>query len=242
MIDNENVLKQKDEELAQKCKVLDKENKILKQKCSTMSEECLQKEIVVQEMKKEYDGMKLSYHTVKEAYEDVKSQMKRIQARITEYSETSQTLKNKYEIKEHVVNQYIDEVAEFKRKMVDLEQENNKLHSYHASSYILERNFNIKPDDNDSEKNKKEIGSEYHQVPPPFEKKFTFYDDEKVAKAFNMVDQLTDNFDVNYSKSDDIDDSQVVGKVVESILIEDTSKNYKYESQDENLKKNYEIN
>ncbi|MFS8022488.1 hypothetical protein Hanom_Chr16g01440011 [Helianthus anomalus] len=52
MFENENILKQKDEELTQKCKVLEKENEILKQKCSANSEECLQKEIVVQEMKK----------------------------------------------------------------------------------------------------------------------------------------------------------------------------------------------
>ncbi|MFS8002648.1 hypothetical protein Hanom_Chr13g01204571 [Helianthus anomalus] len=127
-----------------------------------MNEECLQKENNVQEMKKEYDAMKISYHITKEAYEDVKSQMKCIQDRLSQYLETSQTLKNNYEIKQQVVDQYIDEVAEFKRKMADLEQENNKLHSYHASSYILERIFNIKSDDKDSEKNKKGIGSEYH--------------------------------------------------------------------------------
>ncbi|MFS7995411.1 hypothetical protein Hanom_Chr12g01117611 [Helianthus anomalus] len=103
--------------------------------------------------------------------------MKRIQARLAQYSETTQLLENKYKIKQQVVNQYIDEVVELKRKMVELEQENNKLHSYHASSYILECIFNIKSDDNDSEKNKKGIGSEYHQIPPPFEKKFTLYDD-----------------------------------------------------------------
>ncbi|MFS7936696.1 hypothetical protein Hanom_Chr05g00418841 [Helianthus anomalus] len=45
--------------------------------------------------------------------------------------------------------------------MADLEpKKNNKLHSCHASSYILEQIFNIKPDDNDSEKNKKGISSE----------------------------------------------------------------------------------
>ncbi|KAJ0442504.1 hypothetical protein HanOQP8_Chr16g0614261 [Helianthus annuus] len=117
--------------------------------------------------------------------------------------------------------------------MASLEQDNNKLHSYHASSYVLERIFNIKPDDKDSERNKKGIGSEYHQVPPPFEKKFTFYDDKKVEKAFNMVDQLLENIDVTYSKSDDTGDSEVVGKVVESLLKDDSSKTYKSESQDE---------
>ncbi|MFS8022487.1 hypothetical protein Hanom_Chr16g01440001 [Helianthus anomalus] len=147
----------------------------------------------------------------------MKSQMKRIQARLSQYPDTSQILKNKYKIKQQVVNKYIDEVAELKCKMAELEQENNKFHSYHASSYILECMFNIKPDNNDSEKNKKDIGSEYHQVPPPFEKKFTFYDDEKVAKAFDMVDQLPDNIDV-----------------VESVLKEDSTKTDKSESQDEN--------
>ncbi|KAJ0520515.1 hypothetical protein HanIR_Chr10g0460271 [Helianthus annuus] len=118
--------------------------------------------------------------------------------------------------------------------MDELEQDNNKLHSYHASSYVLERIFNIKPDDKDSERNTKGIGSEYNQVPPLFEKNFTFYDDEKVEKAFNMVDQLPENIDITYSKSDDTGDSEVVGKVVESVLKDGSTKSSKSESHDEN--------
>ncbi|KAJ0955610.1 putative transcription factor interactor and regulator CCHC(Zn) family [Helianthus annuus] len=120
------------------------------------------------------------------------------------------------------------------KKCVETTGYNNKLKSYHASSYVLERIFNIKPSDVDSEKNKKGISSEYHQVPPPFDEKFTFYDDEKLEKAFNMVDQLPDNIDVTYSKSDDSSDSEVVGKVVESVLKEESVETGKYESQDEN--------
>ncbi|XP_035841293.1 golgin subfamily A member 6-like protein 6 [Helianthus annuus] len=93
-------------------------------------------------------------------------------------SETSDTLKRQYSVKQQVVNSYIEDVAKLKRQIADFEQDNNKLHSYRASSYVLERIFNIKPGDDDSEKNKKGIGSEYHQVPPP--KKLAFYDDEKV--------------------------------------------------------------
>ncbi|MFS7969417.1 hypothetical protein Hanom_Chr09g00808961 [Helianthus anomalus] len=94
---------------------------------------------------------------------------------------------------------YIDEVVELKRELAEKEKKNNKLQSYHASSYILKRIFNITPDDNDSEKNKKGICSEYHQIPPPLEKKYTLCDDENVAKAINMVDQLPENIDVTYS-------------------------------------------
>ncbi|MFS7895573.1 hypothetical protein Hanom_Chr00s003055g01708351 [Helianthus anomalus] len=108
-------------------------------------------------MKKEYDVMKISYQTSKEAYEAVKSQMKRIQARLAQYSETSKILENKYKIKQQVVNKYIDEAAELKCKMAELEQENNKLHSYHASSYIPEHIFNIKPRDNDLKRSRKEL-------------------------------------------------------------------------------------
>ncbi|KAJ0539913.1 putative transcription factor interactor and regulator CCHC(Zn) family [Helianthus annuus] len=79
--------------------------------------------------------------------------------------------------------------------------------------------------------NKKGIGSEFHQVPPP--EKFAFYDEEKVEKAFNMVDQLPDNIDITYSKSDDSHDSEVVGKVVESVLKEELIVTGKSESQDE---------
>ncbi|KAJ0912571.1 hypothetical protein HanRHA438_Chr06g0275821 [Helianthus annuus] len=49
-----------------------------------------------------------------------------------------------------------------------------------------------------------------------------------------MVDQLPDNIDVTYTKSDDISDSEVVGKVVESVLAEESTKTDKSESQDEN--------
>ncbi|XP_021984993.1 uncharacterized protein LOC110880862 [Helianthus annuus] len=103
---------------------------------------------------------------------------------------TDEKLKKQVEEAVAEKQQYIEEVAELKRKMDELEQDNNKLHSYHASSYVLERIFNIKLDDKDSERNTKGIGSEYNQVPPLFEKNFTFYDDEKLEKAFNMVDQL----------------------------------------------------
>ncbi|XP_022023988.1 cyclic nucleotide-gated cation channel beta-1-like [Helianthus annuus] len=92
----------------------------------------------------------------------------------------------------------------------------------------------VPENDKDSERNKIGIVSEYHQVPPPFEKKFTFYDDDKVEKAFNMVDQLLDNIDVSYSKSDDTGDSEVVGKVVEHVLQDNSTKTDKSESHDEN--------
>ncbi|KAJ0694889.1 hypothetical protein HanPI659440_Chr15g0613961 [Helianthus annuus] len=108
-----------------------------------------------------------------------------------------------------------------------------KLQSYHSSSYILERIFNITPDDKDSEKNKKGIGSEY-QVPPPLRGNYMFCDEERVAKGLNMVDQLPENLDVTYTKSDDADDSEVVSKVVENVLRDDFTKNGKSESQDEN--------
>ncbi|MFS8019147.1 hypothetical protein Hanom_Chr15g01400431 [Helianthus anomalus] len=47
----------------------------------------------------------------------------------------------------------------------------------------------------------------------------------------NMVDQLPENIDVTYSKSDDVGDSKVVSKVVESVLKEDFTKNDYSESQ-----------
>ncbi|MFS7888887.1 hypothetical protein Hanom_Chr00s000002g01600331 [Helianthus anomalus] len=61
-----------------------------------------------------------------------------------------------------------------KQELAEKEKKNNKLQSYHASSYIFERVFNITPDDYDSEKNKKGIGSQYHQVPPPLKYKIYF--------------------------------------------------------------------
>ncbi|KAM0035954.1 hypothetical protein Hdeb2414_s0015g00452611 [Helianthus debilis subsp. tardiflorus] len=60
-----------------------------------------------------------------------------------------------------------------------------------------------------------------------------FYDDEEVAKGLNMVDQLPENIDVTYTKSDDDGDSEVVSKVVENVLRDDSTNNGKSESQDE---------
>ncbi|MFS8024478.1 hypothetical protein Hanom_Chr16g01463731 [Helianthus anomalus] len=182
--------KQKEEELRQKCDGLEKENKVLKQKCSVDYNECLQKDNIIQDLHKEYDGMKLSYHTVKEAFETLKSEEKSMERRLSKYIETTRFLEANYENKQRVLSQYIDELAKLKREL--------------------------------SEKEKK--------VPPPLENNYTFYDDEKVAKSINIVDQLPDNIDVLYSKSDDVDDSDVVGKVVESFLKDDSTKNEKSES------------
>ncbi|KAJ0876109.1 putative transcription factor interactor and regulator CCHC(Zn) family [Helianthus annuus] len=226
MLEKEKVFKENDEKLSEKCNKLEKENEVLK-----MINECEQKENVVQEMKKEYDSMKLAYHITKESYEKVKDEMKYAQSRMNYLSETTKEPKRMYSIKQDVVNSYIEDVAKLKRQIADLEQDNNKLKSYHVSSYVLERIFNIKPGDGESEQNKKGIGSEFHQVPPP--EKFAFYDEEKVEKAFNMVDQLPDNIDITYSKSDDSHDSEVVGKVVESVLKEESVDTGKSESQDE---------
>ncbi|MFS7946068.1 hypothetical protein Hanom_Chr06g00531681 [Helianthus anomalus] len=152
--------------------ILIKKNEILKHKCSSICNECFKKDNIIRELQKEYDGMKYSHHRVKEEYDNLKSEVKRLEEKGFKL----------------VLNNYIDQVAVLKQELAEKEKKNNKLQSYHASSYILERIFNITPDDNDSEKNKKGIGSEYHQVPPPLEKSYTFYDDEKVAKAISMVD------------------------------------------------------
>ncbi|KAM0007299.1 hypothetical protein Hdeb2414_s0145g00813001 [Helianthus debilis subsp. tardiflorus] len=91
-------------------------------------------------------------------------------------------------------------------------------------------------------KNKKEIESEYHQVPPQLENNYTFYGNKEVEQAINMVDKLPDNIDVTYTKSDDLGDSEVVGKVVKSVLRDESTNNGKSESHDENeesFHKNY---
>ncbi|MFS7978797.1 hypothetical protein Hanom_Chr10g00919661 [Helianthus anomalus] len=99
--------------------------------------------------------MKFSHHNVKEAYETLKGQTQHLQDRLSICIETTKLVEAKYEGKQRVLNKYIDEVAELKRDSAEKEKKINKLQSYHASSYILERIFNIIPDDNGSEKNKK---------------------------------------------------------------------------------------
>ncbi|KAJ0929621.1 putative transcription factor interactor and regulator CCHC(Zn) family [Helianthus annuus] len=234
MIENEKFLKQENEKLKLKCDDLETENKKLREKCSADCNECVPKDIKIQELQKEYDVMKLSYETVKEAYETLKSKVKSLDDRLCACQRNTKFLEARFEDKQRVLNQYIDDVAKLKQELADKEKLVNKLQSYHSSSYILERIFNITPDEKASEKNKKGIGSEYHQVPPPLENNYTFYDGEKVEKVINMVDQLPDNIDVTYTKSDDISDLEVVGKVVESIFKEESVDTGKTESQDEN--------
>ncbi|MFS7987799.1 hypothetical protein Hanom_Chr11g01027121 [Helianthus anomalus] len=161
MLEKEKVFKENDEKLSKRCNKLEKENEVLKENVLKMTNECEQKEIACQEMKKEYDSMKLSYEIIKESYEKVKDEMKYAQSRMNYMSETTKELKRMYAIKQDVVNSYIEDVAKLKQQIVDLEQDNNKLKSYHVSSYVLERIFNIKPGDGESEQNRKGIGSEY---------------------------------------------------------------------------------
>ncbi|KAJ0809384.1 putative transcription factor interactor and regulator CCHC(Zn) family [Helianthus annuus] len=233
MIENEKFLKQENDKLKLKCDNLETENKKLKEKCSAVCNECVPKDIKIQELQKEYDVMKLSYETVKEAYETLKNKVKSLDDRLCACQRNTKFLEARYEDKQRVVNQYIDDVAKLKKELADKEKLVNKLQSYHSSSYILERIFNITPDEKESE-NKKGIGSEYHQVPPPLENNYTFYDGEQVEKVINMVDQLPDNIDVIYTKPDDLHDSGVVSKVVESVFKEESVAAGKTESQVEN--------
>ncbi|KAJ0450732.1 hypothetical protein HanHA300_Chr15g0559561 [Helianthus annuus] len=169
--------------------------------------------------------------------------MQSIERRLAKYIETTRLIEAKYEGKQRVLNQYIDELAKVNCELAEKEKKINKLQSYHASSHILERIFNIKPHDNGCEKNKKGIGSEYLQIPPPLENNYTSYDDEKVTKVINMVDQLPENIDVTYTKSD-VGESKVVNKVVESVLKDenDSTKTEISKSQnedEESFHKNY---
>ena len=50
--------------------------------------------------------------------------MKLVQSRLKYCSETTDTLKRQYEIKQQVVNSYIEDVAKLKRQIADLEQDN----------------------------------------------------------------------------------------------------------------------
>ncbi|KAJ0652898.1 putative transcription factor interactor and regulator CCHC(Zn) family [Helianthus annuus] len=136
----------------------------------------------------------------------------------------------KFKEKQIELNKCVDEIASLKQVLAEKEKIVTKLQSYHNSSYILERIFNITPDNKDTDNCKKGIGSEFHQVPPPLRNNYTFYDEEKVAKGLNITEQLPESIDVTYTKSDDADDSEVVSKVVDSVLKDESAKG-KSESQ-----------
>ncbi|KAJ0604142.1 putative transcription factor interactor and regulator CCHC(Zn) family [Helianthus annuus] len=226
-IDTEQSLKLKVEKLTQKCHDFEKENKVLKEKCDTKCVDCIEKESKFLELQKQYDSLKRSSQRVQEAYDTLKSQVKSFDQRLSETLTTKEMYERQFKNKQIELNKRVDEIANLKQVLAEKEKIVTKLQSYHDSSYILERIFNITPDNKDTNVCKKGIGSEYHQVPPPLRDNYTFYDEEKVAKGLNIAEQLPDSIDVTYTKSDDADDSEVVSKVVDSVL------KGKSESQDE---------
>ncbi|MFS7930735.1 hypothetical protein Hanom_Chr04g00347781 [Helianthus anomalus] len=131
--------------------------------------------------------MKYSHHRMKEAYDEIKNSFKDLEKRNMKLAETKRYLEANYKDKQLTVNFYLDQIVVLKHELAEKEKKNNKFLSYHASSNILERIFNISPDENKSEKKniKKGIRSEYHQVPLPIEGNYTFDDGEKVEKTIN---------------------------------------------------------
>ncbi|KAF5759446.1 putative transcription factor interactor and regulator CCHC(Zn) family [Helianthus annuus] len=206
MIETEEILKLKVEKLTQKCQGLEKDNDVYRQLCTTKCVGCVEKENKFQDFQKEYDALKWSSQRVQEAYDTLKSQVKCFDQRLSETLVTKEMYERKFKEKQLELNKCVDEIANLKQVLAEKEKVVTKLQSYHNSSYILERIFNITPDDKDTDKNRKGIGSEFHQVPPPLRNNYTFYDEEKVAKGLNIVDQLPESIDVTYTKSDEADD------------------------------------
>ncbi|XP_022041186.1 myosin-7-like [Helianthus annuus] len=93
VIENEEVLKQKIEELTLKCQDFEKENEILRQKCSAKCEDCVQKDNNFQDLQKEYDKMKWSSHRVQEAYDTLKKQVKCMDERLSENLTTTRLMR-----------------------------------------------------------------------------------------------------------------------------------------------------
>ncbi|KAJ0836751.1 putative transcription factor interactor and regulator CCHC(Zn) family [Helianthus annuus] len=183
---------------------------------------------VVEMKRRKEEDLKKMIEEVKAVVKiDAKEKIEKIQK--TEAADVSSI--TEFKEKQIELNKRIDEIANLKQVLAEKEKIVTKLQSYHDSSYILERIFNITPDNKDTNLCKKGIGSEYHQVPPPLRDNYTFYDEEKVAKGLNIVDQLPESIDVTYTKSDDADDSEVVSKVVDSVLKDESTKG-KSESQD----------
>ncbi|MFS7968254.1 hypothetical protein Hanom_Chr09g00795301 [Helianthus anomalus] len=102
--------------------------------------------------------------------------------------------------------------------------------SYTTSSYILERIIQIPAEENEYEKKNinKGKGSEYNQVPPPMMGNYCHCDYAKVEKTLNIklksfsneVDQLADDIDVIYTKSD-VSELEFVNDVVEKVFYEE---------------------
>ncbi|KAJ0456093.1 putative transcription factor interactor and regulator CCHC(Zn) family [Helianthus annuus] len=232
MIETEEILKLKVEKLTQKCQGLEKDNEVYRQLCTAKCVDCVEKESKFQDLQKQYDSLKWSSQRVQEAYDTLKSQVKSFDQRLSETLITKEMYERKFKEKQIELNKCVDEIANLKQVLAEKEKIVTKLQSYHNSSYILEQIFNITPDDKDTNNCKKGIDSEFHQVPPPLRDNYTFYDEEKVAKGLNIADQLPESIDVIYTKSDDANDSEVVSKVVDSVLKDESTKG-KSESQDE---------
>ncbi|KAJ0623113.1 hypothetical protein HanIR_Chr01g0028201 [Helianthus annuus] len=99
--------------------------------------------------------------------------------------------------------------------------------SYLSSSYILDCIFQVTTEENESEntvvRTDKKVG--YHQVPPSMMENYCHRKFERVEKALNIklksvsneVNQLPDDINVTYTKSD-VCESASVNDVVEKVF------------------------
>ncbi|MFS7962622.1 hypothetical protein Hanom_Chr08g00728821 [Helianthus anomalus] len=73
------------------------------------------KDNIIKELQKEYDRINFANNNIQEAYETLKRQVKSMDGRLPKCLETTRLVEAKYEGKQRVLNQYIDEVAKLKQ-------------------------------------------------------------------------------------------------------------------------------
>ncbi|MFS7961910.1 hypothetical protein Hanom_Chr08g00720511 [Helianthus anomalus] len=167
---------------------------------------------------------------MKEAYDKMSSKTKQFIDVSRVNDATIRILKGTMMYKQNATNEHFDTTALLKQELITkivTESVNKKLISYTTSSYVLDHIFQKPIKESESEEkiveNRKESG--YHQVLPRITESYCRKNFEGVKKALdinlksvqNQIDQLPDDIDVIYTKSD-VCESELVNDVVEKVF------------------------
>ncbi|MFS8001920.1 hypothetical protein Hanom_Chr13g01195961 [Helianthus anomalus] len=136
--------------------------------------------------------------------------------------------------KQKAINIHIDKIAELKQELekarIETKRVDKKLINYSTASYVLDHILTKPTGKDESGEEVYGYGNKglgYHHVPPPMKEIYYRKKPELVEKALNLklkivqtnqTDQLSDDIDVTYTKSDDDCESELVKEVVDKFF------------------------
>ncbi|MFS7963292.1 hypothetical protein Hanom_Chr08g00736381 [Helianthus anomalus] len=193
--------------------VVDKVVLIPETPCKQFSEpctECLEKDTKYQELKHHADMIKFDLGQVKEAYDTLKRSIKMIQKESVENDKATKLAKATLFDKQIEVNFHLDTIPSLKKELelvkIENERIDKKLMSYVASSYVLEQIVPQQP----------HTAPVFKNVPP---------------QCGVITHRSIQMGYITFSSSDTDSESQVVKKVVDQVLDEESEKSEKAQSE-----------